>query len=237
MLIAGAAVRRVRALPLVSRILWLAGGICRAASVADRAAGADVGELAYLYLRLVLPDLLGYVFPHVAFYPEFSLAATLGGYDWTGPLLGLLYVRLSPGVSALAGVNAFVLDPRFVEAVNLVQTALGSPLNYYYNYYRYLELYGHCWFAVAGALPAFVLDAAFCAVEGRAPGSPLPGLVKRATTAAVAYAGYLVLGAERAELSFVAFELGQRVLRMLGRRTLTDAAVAGVERLLGRRSE
>lgn len=235
MLVAGSIVRRVKALPLVASLLWLAGGLCRAASVVDRIAGAGPGELAFLYLRLVLPDLLNYIFPHVLFYPDFSLAATLRGYDWASPLLGLCYFRLAPAVPALGRVNEVLLDPRFVGAVDFVQTALGSPLNYYYNYYRYLELYGHCWFAVVGALPAFALDAAFKVVEGKEVGSPLPGIVKRATSAGVAYAGYRTLGAERTELVFVAFEVSQRVLRLLRRPTLADAALAGATRLLGRR--
>ena len=165
MLVAGAASKRVKALPLAVQLLWLTGGMCRAASVAERLDGVGPGEVAFLYLRLVLPDLLGYVFPHVLFYPEFDLGATLRGYDWAGSALWLLYFRLSPGIAALAQINAFLLDRRLIAGINLVQTALGAPLNYYYNYYRYLELYGHCWYAIVGALPAFVLDAVFKAVE------------------------------------------------------------------------
>ena len=230
MLVAGEAARRAQKLLPIRLALWIAGVLCRVAPLAQRVAEADFRELAFLYLRLVLPDLLNFVFPHVLFWPDFSLVNTLRGYDWTSPLLGLLYLRLSQKVEWIDSLNATLLSPRVLDAFSLVGTAFGAPLNYYYNYYRYLELYGRCWYVVVGAVPSYLLEAVFRALEGQSPGSPLSGLVKRSTGALVVQVGYQIFGAERAELVFVLFELSERVLRVLGRRGLAGAIQAVLER-------
>ena len=186
MLVAGEVARRAHKLIPIRLALWLAGVLCRVAPLAQRVAEADFRELAFLYLRLVLPDLLNYVFPHVIFWPEFSLWSTLRGYDWTSPLLGLLYLKLSRKIEWIDSLNATLLSPRVLDVLGLAGTAFGAPLNYYYNYYRYLELYGRCWYVVVGAVPSYLLEAVFRALDGRPLGSPLSGLVKRSTSALVA---------------------------------------------------